>query len=92
MRSFNQIITTLKQIIGCTTDKAVAIELHLKPANLATMKHRQKVPFKAILAYCSAHRINANQLLLGELPVEEGKIAVRYFRSLEDHGRYLLEK
>ncbi len=81
MQTFNQILDTLKQITGHTNNKAIAIELHIKPQSLATMKHRQKIPYKAILGYCRAHRINANQVLLGE-PAEEGKVRLRYFRSL----------
>ncbi len=96
MQSFNQIITTLKEITGHTTNKAIAIELHIKPATFASMKRRQKIPFKAILAYCSNNRIDANTVLLGEIALDEpvtleteGKIVVKYFRSFEDYMIYL---
>ena len=58
MQSFNQIIDTLKTITSTTTDKALAIELHIKPSSYASMKRRQKIPFKSILGYCRARRIN----------------------------------
>ena len=60
------------------------------------MKRRQKIPFKAILAYCSDNRIDANTVLLGEIalgepvaPEPEGKIVVKYFRGFEVYVLYL---
>ncbi len=92
MQSFNQIITTLKEITGHTTNKAIAIELHIKPATFASMKRRQKIPYKAILAYCLDNRVDADTVLLGEagvLPEIEGKVVVRYFRSLDVYGKFI---
>ena len=86
MQSFNQIIDTLKQITGTSTDKALAIELHIKPTTFASIKRRQRIPYKAILGYCRAHRINLNEVLLD---IEEGKVLVRYFRSLDAYGRFV---
>ncbi len=88
MQTFNQIIDSLKEITNTTTDKAIAIELHIKPSSYAVMKHRQKIPYKAILGYCRAHRINANEVLL-DIPVEDGKVLVRYFRSLDAYGKFI---
>ena len=96
MQSFNQIIGTLKEITNTATDKAIAIELHIKPTTFASMKRRQKIPFKAILSYCSDNCIDANTVLLGEIalgesvaPEPEDKIVVKYFRSFEDYAPYL---
>lgn len=96
MQSFNQIVTTLKQIIGSDKDKAVAVALGIKPTTFASMKRRQRIPFKAILSYCSDNCIDANTVLLGEIaldesvaPEPEGKIVVKYFRSFEDYVLYL---
>lgn len=92
MQNFNQIIDTLKTITSATTDKAIAIELHIKPTTYASIKRRQRIPYKAILGYCRAHRTDPDRVLLGksvDLPVEEGKVLVRYFRSLEEYGRFL---
>ncbi len=90
MQSFNQITNKLKQIIGSDKDKAVAAALGIKPTTFASMKRRQKIPYKAILVYCSDNRIDANTVLLGEIalgepvtPEVKGKIVVKYFRSFE---------
>ena len=96
MQTFNQITIKLKQIIVSDKDKDVAIALGIRPATFASMKRRQRIPFKAILAYCSDNRIDANIVLLGEIapdqtitPETEGKIVVKYFRSFEAYVLYL---
>lgn len=92
MQTFNQIIDTLKRTIGATTDKAIAIELHIKPSSLAVMKYRGKVPYKAIMEYCRAHSIDADAVLLGETiepMLPEGKVLVKLFGGLGEYGRWL---
>jgi len=88
MRNFNDIITTLKTITNCTTDKAIAIELNIKPTTFSSMKRRGKPPLKSIIAYCGKHNINANIILLDK-PIEEGKVRVKYFRSFDGYVSYL---
>ncbi len=84
MQTFKQITNKLKQIIGSDKDKAVAVALGIKPTTFASMKRRQKIPYKAILAYCKTHRINVNTVLLDEPDKEEiaGTITVRYYPDI----------
>lgn len=96
MQNFKQITCKLKKIIGSDKDKDVAIALGIKPTTFASMKRRQKIPYKATLTYCSDNRIDANTVLLGEIvldepvtPETEGKIVVKYFRGFETYVRYL---
>ena len=96
MNNFKQIIARLKKITGSNKDKDVAIALGIKPTTFASMKRRQRIPFKAVLAYCCDNRINANTVLLGAIaldepimPETEGKIVVKYFRSFEAYVLYL---
>ncbi len=83
-----QITNKLKQIIHSDKDKDVAIALGIKPTTFASQKRRQRTPYASIIRYCRAHHINANEVLL-DIAVEEGKVLVRYFRSLEDYGKFL---
>ena len=96
MQTFNRITDKLKQVIGSDKDKAVAIALGIKPTTFASMKRRQRIPYNAILAYCSDNRIDANTVLLGEIeldepvvPEPESKIVVKYFRSFKAYVLYL---
>ena len=96
MQTFRQITSKLKQIIGSDKDKDVAAALGIKPTTFASMKRRRKIPFKAILTYCSDNRIDANTVLLGAIapdepimPETEGKIVVKYLRNFEAYVRYL---
>lgn len=91
MQSFKEITDRLKTIIGSTKDKDIAIKLNIKPATFASMKRRQRIPYKAILGYCREHNIDADRVLLGkvDMPIEEGKVRVKYFRTLEDYALWL---
>ncbi len=92
MQTFNQIANKLKHIIGSDKDKAVAIALGIKPTTFASMKRLRKIPYAAILKYSRDNHISANTILLGEvldIPAEEGKVLVRYFRSFEDYEKFI---
>ncbi len=92
MQTFKQITNKLKQIIGSDKDKDVAIALSIKPTTFASMKRRQTIPYAAILKYSRDNRIDANTILLGEvldIPVEDGKLLVRCFRSLDAYGTFV---
>ena len=53
------------------------------------MMKRNKIPYREILHFCYTRNIDTNTLLLDE-PVEiEGKVTIKYFKSLEDYALYL---
>ena len=100
MKDFKTILKTLKQIIAPqhkVTDKAVAAKLKIKPTTLASYKHRDKPPYKAILTYCHDNRLDVRKVLFDEVepvisfppPLEDGKARVKYFRNLDAYSRYL---
>ena len=71
MNDFNTITTKIKailsqQIEGKVFDKDVATALNINPIAYATMKRRKSIPHKAILDYCVANHIDANDLLFSK--------------------------
>ena len=80
-------------------DKDVAQALSITPALLASYKQRDKPPYKAILTYCHNNRLDVRKILFDEsepiisyphqLPIEDGKVRVKYFRTLEVYALYL---
>ena len=80
-------------------DKHIAAELNIKPATLASYKSRDTLPYKAILTYCHENRLDVRKVLFDEsepiinypiqAPIEEGKVRVKYFRSLAAYVNYL---
>ena len=104
MKDFKSILTTLKQIINPKsnkkiTDKAIATALNIKPTTLASYKRRDTAPYKAILTYCHDNRLDVRKVLFDDVepiveypapvPVEDGKVRVKYFRTLEEYEIYL---
>ncbi len=92
MQSFNEITNKLKQIIGSDKDKDVAVALGIKPTTFASQKRRQRIPYALIIEFCQDNAVDADTVLLGEaldIPVEEGKVLVQYFRSLDAYGKFL---
>ena len=82
-------------------DKDVATTLNIKPATFSSYKRRDITPYRAILTYCHDNRIDVRKILFDKFepiisypqqpqaPIEDGKVRVRYFRTLDDYGRYL---
>ena len=102
MNDFKTILSTLKKIISPqhkVTDKTIATALNIKPTTLASYKHRDKAPYKAILTYCHDNRLDVRKVLFDDvepiveypapIPVDNGKVRVRYFRTLDDYSHYL---
>jgi hypothetical protein len=102
MNDFKTILITLKQILNPQSnkkvrDKDIATVLNIKPTTLALYKHRDKAPYKAILTYCHENRLDVRKILFDDAepivsypaPVANGKMYVRYFRSLEKYSKYL---
>jgi len=60
----NKLKTLLSQITQSKVqDKDLALALGTTPANLASMKRRNSIPYRAILDFCVRYHINANTLL-----------------------------
>ena len=103
MNEFKTILTKLKEIIGTpdtkVRDKDIATALNIKPATLASYKRRDKPPYQAILTYCHDNRLDVRKVLFDEfepilnypapVPKDDGKMRVRYFRTLEAYSKYL---
>jgi len=104
MKEFKTILTKLKEIIKLqlqtdkkVLDKDVAKTLGIKPTTLASYKRKNKLPYKAILTYCHENRLDVRKILYSEdqpiiscpAPIEDGKVRVKYFRTLEAYTRYL---
>ncbi len=91
MQTFNEIIDTLKEIIGTNKDKDVAVALGIKPTTFASQKRRQRIPYALIIEFCQDNAVDADTVLLGEagVPEIEGKVVVRYFRSLDAYGKFI---
>ena len=102
MNDFKTILSTLKKIISPqdkVTDKTIATALKIKPTTLASYKHRDKAPYKAILTYCHDNRLDVRKVLFDDvepiveypapIPVDNGKVRVKYFRTLDDYSHYL---
>lgn len=78
-------------------DKQVAKTLGIKPATFASYKSKDKPPYKAILTYCHDNRLDVRKVLFDEdkpivsypIPIETGKVQVKYFNTLEEYAMYL---
>ena len=68
MNNFSTITNKLKTVLTQITqtkvqDKDLALILGLTPANLASMKRRNRIPYRVVLDFCVRYHINANTLL-----------------------------
>ncbi len=80
-------------------DKQVAEKLGIKPTTFASYKSKDKPPYKAILSYCHENRLDVRKILFNEntpvinyptpIPLETGKVQVRYFKTLDVYATYL---
>lgn len=93
--NINQQLQTNKKVL----DKDLAQVLNIKPTALASYKRRDKPPYQAILTYCHNNRLDVRKILfnvdepiidyLTQVPVEGGKVRVKYFKTLENYALYL---
>jgi len=80
-------------------DKDVAQALSVKSTTLASYKSRNKPPYKAILTYCHNNKLDVRKVLFNDtelilkhttqVPVVDGRVRVKYFRTLEAYANYL---
>ena len=105
MNEFKMILAKLKEIIALQlqrkkiSDKDVATALDIKPTTFASYKRRDKLPYQAILTYCHNNRLDVRKVLFSEDkfvinyptpdPIKNGKVRVRYFRSLDNYSHYI---
>ncbi len=105
MNELKTILTKLKEIINQELqtdkkvfDKDVATALSIKPSTLASYKSRDKPPYQAILTYCHNNRLDVRKILFNDnaiicyptqVPIEDGKVRVRYFRTLDAYSHYI---
>jgi DNA-binding Xre family transcriptional regulator len=93
MKRFLDIVEEIKDIISVdfngkrVFDKDVADLLGISQMNFATMKKRDKVPFRELLDFCAKRSIAINWLLYGQSPeslidATNKFFMVRYFSSV----------
>jgi len=80
-------------------DKDVAQVLNIKASTLAGMKRKDKPPYQAILTYCHNNKLDVRKILYDEIqPIidypkqstsEDGKVRVKYFRTLVSYEKWL---
>lgn len=86
MTTFDDIVERLKDIISATVgskkvfDKDVATALGVEPINFATMKKRNKIPFKELSEFCARQKISLNWLLFDQAPESLIDITNKYYQ------------
>ena len=80
-------------------DKQIAERLGIKPTTFASYKSKDKPPYRAIFTYCHDNRLDVQKVLFDEdepivsypvpVPIETGKVQVKYFNTLEEYAMYL---
>lgn len=80
-------------------DRQVAETLGIRPTTFASYKSKDKPPYRAILTYCHDNRLDVRKVLFDEdepivnypipVPIETGKVQVKYFKTLEVYAIYL---
>lgn len=85
MSSFEDILERLKDIISQQLgqkkvfDKDVASALGMDPVNFATMKKRNKLPFKELCEFCAKRKISLNWILFDQAPESLVEATNRYY-------------
>ena len=85
MKKFAEIVEEIKDIVSLELenrkvfDKDVANLLGISQVNFATMKKRDRVPFKELLDFCAKKAISINWLLYGQAPESLIESTNRFF-------------
>ena len=99
LTKLKKIIGNINTSTAKVRDKDVAAVLNIKESVLASYKSRDKPPYQAILTYCHNNRLDVRKILFNgddfnidypkQTPIGNAKVSVKYFRTLDDYGRYL---
>ncbi len=93
MINFKEIINRIKDILSSDIsdrkiyDKDVAQALNIKQITLATMKNRNKIPYKEILDFCAKKKVSINWLLYDQIVESLQKetekfVKIKYFGDI----------
>ncbi len=80
MKTFFEIIETIKELKGLKTDIEVAKLLGIKSKTLATAKTRNSIPFKELASFCSKEGVSLDLVMIKEEDQQrdkEGDLGVR---------------
>ena len=89
MNDFQTIMSKLKLLLSTTTqrilyDKELATALGINPNTFASMRHRNTIPYQAVLDLCSKSHIDANTLFFSR-PVNNiihRPLLISYYKSV----------
>lgn len=89
MNDFHTIMSKLKILLSHTlqrrlSDKELAAALSIKPNTFASMRHRNTIPYQAILDLCTQEHIDANTLFFRR-PVNnflDKPLLIPYYKSV----------
>ena len=89
MNDFQTIMSKLKILLSNTKqrilyDKELAIALEIKPNTFASMRHRDTIPYQAVLDLCTKSHIDANTLFFSR-PVNNimhRPLSITYYKSI----------
>jgi hypothetical protein len=84
MKTFADIIESIKEMKGFNTDAEVASALNMKPQTLATAKMRGSVPYDDLITFCDKEGCSLDLLLRGMEVIEEEP---RYHRVREPEAQ-----
>ncbi len=71
MKTFSEIIESLKILRTLSTDDEVADLLGIKHKTLSSRKRRNSIPYEELIAFCTKEKIPLELLLTGEGPAEK---------------------
>lgn len=63
--SFYAVVERLKRVLGVSSERALAIELGLKPAAYYNRKRSESLPFQEIVSICISRNISTDWLFTG---------------------------
>jgi hypothetical protein len=61
-RTFSEILDKLKNVMGVSTEAAVANELQITPQGLSDFKRRGRIPYERLVKYCLKNSISLDWL------------------------------
>ena len=74
MKTFAEIIESLKALRDLSTDEEVAELLGIKHKTLASRKRRNSIPYEEVISFCRKEKVPMELLLTGEGPADKKEI------------------